>query len=419
MSHILRIIPGAAIIAALLFFACRAPQRVALPAKDNAPGISDRPYVVLVSLDGFRYDYAEKYQASNLLRFAQEGVQAEALLPCFPSSTFPNHYSIVTGMYPATHGLVNNSYYDPARQAHYGMGDRAKVEDGSWYGGTPLWVLAEQAGMLSACYFWVGSEADVQGVRPSWYYKYDGSVPNADRVARVLEWLRLPEAKRPHFITLYFSDVDSKGHSLGPDAPGVGKAVQELDSLLGVLDAGIQALGLPVNLIIVSDHGMYGVDTEAPVYLAQEADLGPFEVARGSCVWMLYSQDSAQTEATYARLRERAAGRYDIYRRDEVPAHLHFRSSDRIGDLVAVARPPHVFAVWGQRPSPGAHGYDPDSTHEMGAIFFAKGPAFRAGVRTAPFRNIEVYPLVADLLQLVLPEGIDATPGALDSIRAY
>ena len=216
-----------------------------------------KPYVILVSLDGFRYDYAKRYHAEHLLALGAEGASApEGMLPSYPSITFPNHYTIVTGLYPEHHGIVANNFYDPARKETYSYHDSKAVGDGTWYGGTPLWVLAEQAGMRSASFFWVGSEADIQGVRPSYYLKFDGSFPNPKRVEQVLAWLHLPAEQRPHLITLYFSDTDSAGHRFGPDSPQEADAVHELDGEIGKLMEGIKDSKLPVDLIVLADHGM-------------------------------------------------------------------------------------------------------------------------------------------------------------------
>lgn len=162
------------------------------------------PIVILISLDGFRYDYVERFKPENLSRFISEGVKAESMVPSFPTKTFPNHYTIATGLKPEHHGLVDNSFYDPKKDLTYGIGKKEIVQDGTWYGGTPLWVLAEQNNMVAASYFFVGSEADVQGVRPSYYYEYDGRVSNMTRITEVFKWLELPEEKRPRLITMYF-----------------------------------------------------------------------------------------------------------------------------------------------------------------------------------------------------------------------
>ncbi|MBO9657425.1 MAG: alkaline phosphatase family protein, partial [Chitinophagaceae bacterium] len=171
--------------------------------RKNSKSQQKKPYVILISADGFRYDYAEKYNAIHLKEMAKKGVQASSMTPSFPSVTFPNHYTIVTGLYPSHHGLVNNSFYDVQRNQTYSMGNRDRVRDGSWYGGTPLWVLAEEQQLMSASMFWVGSEADIKKTRPSYYYNFNDKMPVNDRLQAVKEWLNQPEETRPHFITFY------------------------------------------------------------------------------------------------------------------------------------------------------------------------------------------------------------------------
>src|SRR5579862_8666302 len=191
---------------------------------------SSRPYVVLVSLDGFRFDYAERYNAKNILAVRDMGASA-TMLPSFPSITFPNHVSLVTGLYPEHHGIVGNSFWDPARREEYNI--QRTGADGSWYqAGTPLWVLAEQQHMNAACMFWPTCDGEIRGVRPAYWKKYDTAFPDPARVSQVIDWLKLPEQQRPHFITLYFSDVDSAGHRYGPESPETAEAVMRVDSLI-------------------------------------------------------------------------------------------------------------------------------------------------------------------------------------------
>ncbi|MGC1594375.1 MAG: ectonucleotide pyrophosphatase/phosphodiesterase, partial [Candidatus Acidiferrales bacterium] len=216
-----------------------APVLAAPIVVDHGPNSAEQQakhYVILVSLDGFRYGYARKYDAHNLQALGERGASApDGMIPAYPSITFPNHYTIVTGLYPEHHGIVGNVFYDPTRKQVYSYRDPQAESDGTWYGGTPLWVLAEEQGMRAACFFWPGSEADIQGVRPSYYMKYDAKYPNEKRVEQVLAWLRLPAAQQPHFITLYFSDVDSAGHAHGPDSEEVAGAVHEVDKEVGRL----------------------------------------------------------------------------------------------------------------------------------------------------------------------------------------
>src|SRR5687767_8370331 len=192
-----------------------AEQQTPAPAPAHGSGGINRaehlakPSLVLLSFDGFRADYLNRFDLPNFRRFIARGTRADAMRPVFPSTTFPNHYSLVTGLHPGHHGIVENGFFDPARNAAYSFRNEATVTDGSWYGGEPIWVTAERQGMVAASFFWPGSEAAIKGVRPTSWNKYDGTIPNADRVATVLEWLRRPAEQRPHVITLYFSDVDA------------------------------------------------------------------------------------------------------------------------------------------------------------------------------------------------------------------
>src|SRR6202166_2163447 len=214
---------------------------IEVPNPPNSPAQQAKHYVVLVSLDGFRYDYAAKYGEKNLLAMAQRGARApDGMIPSYPSVTFPNHYTIVTGLYPDHHGIVANSFYDPSRKESYSYTNPKTTGDGSWYGGTPLWVLAEKQGMRAASFFWPTSDAEIQGKRPSYYLApYDDNFPDEKRVEQVLVWLQLPPEKRPHFITLYYPDTDHAGHTYGPDAAETGEAVPRVDEMMGKLWDGI------------------------------------------------------------------------------------------------------------------------------------------------------------------------------------
>jgi alkaline phosphatase D len=371
-----------------------------------------RPYVVLVSLDGFRYDYAEKYHATHLLEIGKAGAAAEAMIPSFPTVTFPNHISIVTGQYPGHHGLVSNSFYDPLRKAEYNMRDSAA--EGAWYQYKPLWVVAEEQKVKAASMFWPTADAEIGGVRPSYWRKFDGSFPNEKRVAQVLDWLKLPEADRPHFITVYFSDTDSAGHRFGPDAHETAVAVEEVDKMVGKLWVGIQQIPLPINLIVVSDHGMQTVN--GYVNLSDFADMSQVRVVSEGPMLLLYSPNPATTEKMYAKLKGRSP-KFDVYRRQETPAWWHYSESDRIGDLVVYARG-GCLAVTGiqNRPPPkGAHGFDEREFKTMDAIFYAAGPNVRPGVELKPFENVNVFPFITKILGLENPAGLDGSFRVLES----
>jgi predicted AlkP superfamily pyrophosphatase or phosphodiesterase len=372
---------------------------IEVPNPPNAAAQQSKPYVLLVSLDGFRYDYAERYGAKNLLELAARGASApRGMIPVFPSLTFPNHYTIVTGLYPEHHGIVANSFYDPSRKQKYAFTDPETSRDGTWYGGTPLWALAEQQGMRSASFFWPGSEAEIQGKRPSYYLHFNDKFPDGKRVEQILAWLRLPPEQRPHFITLYYSNVDHAGHTFGPDAPETGEAVRHVDQMIGKLTEGVATLGLAIDVIVIADHGM---ETTQGGWIALDkwADLAQFETSGP----LLYAKSEADAEKAYNSLLG-ASDTFEVYRRAKVPKSLHFDSNPREGDPVVVPTGPFniVAHVPGNltMPNVGAHGYDPDTMPSMKAIFYAAGPDIRVGVTVPPFEDVHLYPFIAEILGL-------------------
>jgi len=396
------------------------------PAQDLKTNSSDqqgKPYVVLVSLDGFRHDYVERFDPPNLTAMIGKGVAAESMIPCFPSKTFPNHYSIATGMRPMQHRLVGNTFYDPQKQKIYAISKKDVVTDGSWYGGTPIWVNAEKNGMVSASYFFVGSEADIQGVRPAYFFPYEHTVPNSQRVDQVLAWLRLPAKNRPHLITCYFSDLDDAGHRFGPNNDEeIGKAVFRLDEDLGRLMDGIRKLGLPVNLIIVSDHGMAEVAVD---------QLIPFEPLESKEEYMLVSQGSllhiylwegVDADTICRRLSGlKEAEHYTVCKAEEFPYFLGPRLDPRVGDIIVLPDYPYYFVntrALGMIRASGAtvlgeHGFSP-AYRDLHGIFYAWGPAFKKGVTTGSFENIHVYPLICEILGLPVPSEVE---GSLEVLR--
>ena len=380
----------------------------------NTEAQQAKPYVVLVSLDGFRYDYAKKYGAKHLLELGAEGaIAAEGMIPSYPSLTFPNHYTLVTGLYPEHHGIVANKFYDPVRKQFYSNSDPAAERDGSWYGGTPLWVLAEKQGMRSACFFWPGSEAEIDGGRPTYYLNFDDHFPDEKRIDQVVAWLRLPAAQRPHLITLYYSNVDHAGHQYGPDSPQTAAAVAHVDQLMGDLRQQLSRLQLPIDLIVVSDHGMER--EQGPwIDLSRYADLTNFTTVG----WLLYPNSEAAAEKAYQELKIKSDA-FTVYRRKRVPAALHYDSNAREGDPVIVPNGPYAIRAHppaeDQPPEPGVHGYDPRTMKSMRALFLAVGPDIRPGSKLEPFENVNVYPLVAKILGLDAPQ-VDGSLNVLSNI---
>ena len=394
----------------------------------NRPEHFDKPHVVLISLDGFRHDYLDTRALPNLRRLMQRGARAKAMIPVFPSLTFPNHYSLVTGLYPEHHGIVANTFYDPARRQTYALGSRDAVSDGSWYRGEPIWVTAETQGMVAACFFWPGSEAPIKNVRPTMWTAYDASIPNADRVKRVLEWLRLPPEKRPHVITLYFSDVDSASHAGTLDSRRVDDALRAVDASIGMLVDGIDALPIrsQVYVLVTSDHGMVETTAKQGIRLDSLVDMDDIEQSFGGPVAMLHVRGGEPARAL--RVRDAINARLQhgrAYLRHDVPERHRFRDDRRIGDVVIIMEEAWTIVVMPRlveaasrivRPDRwGAHGWDPEFA-TMHAIFIASGPGIRAGATISLVNNVDVYPLMTELLGLRPAPRIDGKPGLRESL---
>jgi len=357
--------------------------------------------------------------AAHLLALGKAGVWApEGMLPSYPSLTFPNHFTIVTGLYPEHHGLVANSFYDETRQARYSISDSKAVSDGSWYTGVPLWSLAESQGMRTACLFWPGSEAEIAGHRPTWYARFDSKTEATDpvlqaRVDDLLALLKQPEDTRPHFITVYYDEPDHDGHKFGPDAPETRAAVQKVDGLIGKLKQALDGAGLPIDLVVLSDHGM--VKEEGPwITLDSFADLSGFETSGP----LLYAKTEEDRVRVYNALKK-ATSQFVAYRRKDVPAGLNYNQNPREGDPVIVATGPYAIRAHeppadkpDQAPNPGMHGLDPRKVPQMKAIFFAAGPDIVVGKTVAPFENVNLYPWMAHLLGLIPPKS-DGNPNIL------
>jgi predicted AlkP superfamily pyrophosphatase or phosphodiesterase len=378
------------------------------------------PTVLLISLDGFRYDYFDKAPTPHLGRLAREGVRARWLTPVFPSMTFPNHYSIVTGLYAEHHGIVNNSMYDPGFKAGFSLGNRAEVSNGRWWGGEPLWVTAEKQGRRAATFYWPGSEAEIAGKRPSYWKEYDGKVPDAARVDTVLAWLSLPAACRPSLVTLYLSDVDHQGHEHGPDSPEVLRAIQAADSTVGRLVVGLEKRKLydRVNLVVVSDHGMAPTSPQRVTYLDDFVDMNDVERVDWGVVTGIWPK-SGREEAVYRSLQAEHHSHMQVYRKAEIPERYHYRDHSRIAPIVCVAADAWYISSRSYLEKNkdkfllGNHGYDNQSP-DMRAIFIGRGPAFKPGYTAEPFGNVHLYNLMAHILNLT-PAPND---GSLDSVRA-
>ncbi|KQO32805.1 phosphodiesterase [Flavobacterium sp. Leaf82] len=367
-------------------------------------------YVVLVSMDGFRWDYQKQFNLPNLKQIATEGVHAKSMKPSYPSKTFPNHYAIVTGLYPDHHGIINNVFYDSAMNESFSLSSNAK-NDSRFYGGNPIWNVAEQQGVKAASFFWPGSDLDKR--RPGYYKNYDNKIPYGARIDTVLKWLQLPEKQRPHLVTLYFDEPDHTGHNFGPLSPENKKMVIKMDSIMGELSRRLDqlAIGKQINLIIVSDHGMAAISDDKKVavldYLKPEW-LGYKDVINP--IMSLQAKSGYQDSIAKALKK---VPHIKFWKSAEVPKRLHYGTNPRVHDFVIEADKGYSLVTkTSQNIKGGTHGYD-NNEKDMHAIFYAKGPAFKVDKQVKTFQNVSVYPLIAHILDLK----IDPVDGKFSEVK--
>ena len=376
----------------LLFSAC----------KTNRP--EQKPYLIMLSLDGFRWDYPEKANTPVLDSLKKVGAVAASLKPSFPTKTFPNHYSIATGLYPDHHGIVLNRFYAPDLKMTYSISDRSKVADGIFYGGDPLWNLAERQGVKTATLFWVGASADVGGNRSSHWSFYDETLPFNSRIDSLVNWLNLPEAQRPHLIMWYYHEPDLSGHIYGPDSEELKTEVEKLDAYLGDFFTAMRKLPLfdQLNFIVTSDHGMAQLSADKQVLLDQYVDTSDLEIINGGNPVYNFKVKDGKLDEVFEGLS--AAPHLQVWKHKSLPERLHYGNNIRTLDIT-VAADPEWSAYWSWKigKSKGTHGYDNDFK-DMHAIFYAAGPAFKKNLLQPTFNNVDIYPLIGKILKLrVLP----------------
>lgn len=358
-------------------------------------------YVLLVSMDGFRWDYSTLYKTPNINSIATEGVKADRLIPSFPTVTFPNHYTIATGLYPDHHGLIDNNFLAPDLNLTYRMSNRAMVENSAFYGGEPIWVTAEKQGVRSASFFWVGSEAPVGGIHPTYWKTYDGTVTYEARIDSVVKWLSYPEEKRPELVTLYFDEPDATSHKFGPVSPQTGRAVERLDSLIGVLRQKLSSIPYhkKINFILLSDHGMGATSPDRYINLKDVVpDRMIINVSGGNPV-LLVNPVEGKLDSVLLLLNAKSHIR--AWAKSNVPLRLHFGTNPRVPQIVVLAD-----SSWsiGNRPVStsirgGAHGYD-NADSDMFAVFSATGPSFKKNYKFHELNNTDIYGMICRIMRL-------------------
>ncbi|GAB5410113.1 MAG: ectonucleotide pyrophosphatase/phosphodiesterase [Balneolaceae bacterium] len=378
----------------------------------------ETPKLLLVSFDGFRPDYLSKTETPNFDKLAKSGVLGEGLIPIFPSKTFPNYYAIATGLYPENNGFIANRMYDEEMGLSFSMGDRNQVENPDWWKGEPIWNTVEKAGKKAGTMFWVGSEAPVQNMRPTFWKNYDGRMPNEARIDSVLSWMTLGSEKEIDFGTLYFSFVDSQGHRYGTDSEEIILAIQEADKLIGYLIQKLTEKDLldSTNILIVSDHGMVNVSDDRLVVLDEFINTKYIEIIEGSPSLMM-NVEEGKLDELYSTLKENETY-FKVYKKQDIPERYHLKNSPRTPELLLIADLGYTINtkefIEGRNnyPSGGAHGFD-NLEKEMWGLFVASGPSFKKGFKIKPIENIHLYELMTHLLDIEPAE----TDGSIDSVK--
>lgn len=361
--------------------------------------------LLLISIDGLRPKDISEQTTPNLWKFSDEGTRAQSLIPIFPSLTFPNHYTLVTGLYSDRHGITGNEIRDPNIPERFSLGAPSEVKnDPRWWIGEPIWVTAQKQGLRSGTLFWPGSEAAIQGIRPTYYLPFDITMNNSTRIDNLLKWMDLPKNKRPHFYTLYFDTVDSAGHRYGPDSPESLAAIKEADENLGALFKALKERDLynSMNILVVSDNGMAELDEEKAINISDVLeDFSGIEKVGSTAVVGFFSPDAQKINRLEIALKEKS-DLYTVYKKKNIPARFHYTNSQRIPDLLLVANEGVAIkarlSFMQQRSGlKGAHGYD-NKLPSMQAVFIARGPYIQPGLKVRSFGNIHVYPLMCKLL---------------------
>ena len=375
----------------------------------EAPALPpERAIVVLISIDGFRWDYLDRFNPPTLRRLAAEGVQADGLIPQFPSKTFPNHYTIVTGLTLAHHGIISNNIRDAAIPGQFTLSNREVQADPRWWGGEPIWNTAQRQGRRAAAMFWPGSESLIGGRQATYWLPFDDDMPNSERVKHVLGWLTLPENERPSFLTLYFSDVDNAGHRSGPDAEETRDAVLSVDKEIGDFVSGVKGASLDdrVHYVIVSDHGMAALSPDRIIVLDDLIDVDTADVVDWAPVLALTPKDG-NVEKMYAALKDKHPA-LAVYKSSEIPPEYGLAGHPRLPAIFAIAKEGWYIASqrdvarWGEpnrRAPGGTHGYDARA-QSMQGLFIANGPRIRHGLKFKPFENIHIYEFMCAVLGL-------------------
>ena len=364
-----------------------------------------KPYVLLVSFDGFRWDYLNRNITPNLDKVIENGVRANSFRPVFPSKTFPNHISIITGMYAENHGIIFNRFEDISSGKIYKLSDTSAVRNPMWYKGEAFWETAGKNNIITASFFWPGSELNDKNRRPTYYKNYKHNLPYRKRIDGVVEWLKLPQRERPHFVTLYFHDTDSFGHKFGPNSPEINQSIQRMDSLVGYLNSELIKIGMAdsLNIIFLSDHGMTEISSKRTINVEKILDGFDYKLG-GSKTLAMIEPNKDDYSKIFSTLEENQK-HFKVYAKENMPSYYHFSMNENIYSILLVADlgwsivNNKQLSMMNRHNNKGNHGFD-NNNIDMHGIFTAVGPVFKNGYTTGTIWNIDVYPLLCKIFNI-------------------
>lgn len=370
-------------------------------------------YTVIISLDGLRWDYLDTYDVPFMSQLAREGVKA-VMQPSFPSKTFPNHYTLATGLTPDHHGIITNTFWDRERGVEFSLGNKETRSKGYYYGGDPVWLTAKHQGVKTATVFWVGSDVAIQGEHPTYWLDYQTQqIDYPGRVNEIIRLLKLPEKDRPHLIMAYFEEPDRSGHNYGPMHRMTRRAMEDMDLLLSNLWARIQLLPFAdkVNFIVTGDHGMTSVDPKRFVDIDDVLPKHWYERFCNDYPTLIYASAPQYIDSICDALQ--AVDHVRAWKKADIPAYLGYGTNKNMGDVVVLPDVGWLFADKPSKKQRGSHGFD-HTAADMQVGFRAIGPDFKVGYEKPDrFRNVCIYPLLCYLL------GVNPSPndGTLDEVR--
>ncbi|PJB56178.1 MAG: alkaline phosphatase family protein [Bacteroidetes bacterium CG_4_9_14_3_um_filter_41_19] len=359
-----------------------------------------KPYLIVLSLDGFRWDYPDHANTPTLDSLSQVGVRTN-IIPSYPTKTFPNHYTLATGLYPGHHGIVLNGFYAVDLGKQYSLGNRRAVADADFYGGEPIWNTCEKQAVKTATLFWVGSEAPINHLTPTYWSAYNQKLSFESRIDSLFNWLSLPETQRPHLIMWYYHEPDHTGHQFGPRSLETVAEVERLDHYLGMFFKRMRQLPdyHQLNFIVTSDHGMGEISPDRQVILDETIDTSWFERFDGWNPNWNFKVKAGLMEKVYSNLKK--VSHVKVYHHDSIPDRLHYGSNPRTYDFTLEADSGYsIYWSWNISNGLGTHGYD-NRNRDMHAIFYAAGPAFKKGYQAPAFENVNLYELMAEILHIV------------------